>query len=362
MANQAGIVLAAGFSSRMGCLKAALPFAGRTVLERQIDALRMAGCEQVVVVSGYEEQAVALLAEKSEATVRHNIHYTQGMFTSVQTGVSALPDDADGFVILPVDCVRVSPRVIHQVIQAGMKTGAQAVMPCFRGEAGHPPWFPALWKDKIMNSEGPLDELIRFEAKEGLVRYEETDTPAILWDMDTPQDYDYMLAYESHLPFLVWEELLEEQELPERTRAHGRAVAQLAWEWASAINRRQAGNIDERLTYTGGLLHDMAKKHPNHEREGGRILRWHGYDRLAEIVEEHMGLLPGWDGETITEKELVYAADKMVRETTRVSVRERYRPAKEAYGHDPQILAKIEDGERKALEVVDKIKALMERR
>lgn len=386
----------------MGCLKAALPFAGRTVIKRQIDALQTAGCDQIIVVTGYEAKTVASLAEKhalqgqregpsyakaeagrrADAAVKLVYHadYAQGMFTSIQAGAAALEEDVSGFVVLPVDCVRVSPRVIHQVMQAGMEAEAQAlqagseagsqalqaeasagnqvILPCFNGETGHPPWFAASWKEKILQSEGPLDALICWAGEEGLVRRIETDSPAILWDMDTQADYEYMLAHESNLPFVIWEDLLREQELPERTAAHCRGVGRLAWEWAAAVNRRHPGRMDERLAYTGGLLHDMAKKHPDHEKEGARILRWHGYDRLAEIVEVHMGL-PGWDGVSITEKELVYAADKVVQETTRVSVQERYRPAKQMYENDPDILARIEAGERKASQVIEKVFQLM---
>ena len=112
------------------------------------------------------------------------------------------------------------------------------------------------------------------------------------------------------------------------------------------------------LAYAGGLMHDMARHLPKHEYEGAAILRARGYDQIADVVEAHMGL-PDWDGETITEKELVFVADKVIQETDHVGIKERYRAAKEKYADRSDVIAGIERNEKTALDIMAKIEELI---
>jgi molybdenum cofactor cytidylyltransferase len=47
------VLLAAGESTRMGQLKALLPWQGKTLLQHQVDTLIEARCREVVVVLGH---------------------------------------------------------------------------------------------------------------------------------------------------------------------------------------------------------------------------------------------------------------------------------------------------------------------
>jgi len=162
----------------------------------------------------------------------------------------------------------------------------------------------------------------------------------------------------SKVPENVWMELLKQQALPDRTVAHCISVGELAAQWAGEINLNNPEMIDEDVAYAGGLLHDMARHMPDHELEGAKILRGLGHDQIADVVEAHMQL-PDWDGKSITEKELVYAADKVIHETDHVGIKERYRIAKEKYGHDRDTISRLDRSEKKALEVMSEIEYLI---
>ena len=58
MLPYSGILTAAGYSSRMGSLKALLPWKGTTLIRHQVSALRDGGCREVVVVVGYRSQDI----------------------------------------------------------------------------------------------------------------------------------------------------------------------------------------------------------------------------------------------------------------------------------------------------------------
>ena len=93
MPKVSAIVLAAGFSSRMGEFKPLLPLAGTSTIGRVTVALRQAGVEDVIVVTGY--RASELLPELTRYRLRHTMNdsYAAGMYSSVQSGVQALAAD-----------------------------------------------------------------------------------------------------------------------------------------------------------------------------------------------------------------------------------------------------------------------------
>jgi 2-C-methyl-D-erythritol 4-phosphate cytidylyltransferase len=68
----AGIILAAGASSRMGRCKPLLRLAGMTVLERNIALLRDAGADEVLVVIGNHAEELQPLAKQCGARCVHN--------------------------------------------------------------------------------------------------------------------------------------------------------------------------------------------------------------------------------------------------------------------------------------------------
>ena len=65
----AAVVLAAGWSSRMGAFKPLLSLAGDTVVGRVIASLKAAGIDRVLVVAGHEAGRLAPVVEAHGATV-----------------------------------------------------------------------------------------------------------------------------------------------------------------------------------------------------------------------------------------------------------------------------------------------------
>jgi len=90
-AATAAIVLAAGFSSRMGAFKPLLPFGERTVVAHVVANLRAAGLQRIHVVTGFEAENLAPELNRLGVTRAHNPDFAKGMFSSVRAGVASLP-------------------------------------------------------------------------------------------------------------------------------------------------------------------------------------------------------------------------------------------------------------------------------
>ena len=110
------ILLAAGYSSRMGRLKSLLPIGGTTVIRRQAEVLDGL-TDRTIVVTGYRGDEVEAHLSGSRVTTVRNQAFAEGMFTSVKAGILALDQEVSAFLILPVDyrnsTTRALPSCIH---------------------------------------------------------------------------------------------------------------------------------------------------------------------------------------------------------------------------------------------------------
>jgi hypothetical protein len=179
-------------------------------------------------------------------------------------------------------------------------------------------------------------------------------------DMDTDTDVERIRDRVRYLEIPDAQEceaILEHMDgVNERGRVHARAVAEAAVKIARALGENGV-QLDERLVRAGALLHDMAKGHPDHERAGGELLASWGLPRLAAIVGAHRDIdLPGES--PITEREVVYLADKLIMCDRVVSVAERFGAKLERHGEDPEAAAAIRGRRANALRLAERIEAL----
>ena len=191
MSGACAILLAAGESSRMGQLKALLPWRGRTLLEHQFSALLDGGADSVIVVLGHRADDLRPLCEGREGvSCTLNPHYLQGKTTSIKAGLAALdPAGVGDILLLNVDQPR-SAEDVARILDVH-RSGASAItVPEYKGKGGHP----------IALSASLLPELLAIdEESQGIkavvrrrpeaVRRLPIDNPGILLDLNTPEDY-----------------------------------------------------------------------------------------------------------------------------------------------------------------------------
>lgn len=186
-------ILAAGFSSRMGKFKPLLPLGDKTVIERILTVSKAAGIEKIAVVTGYNREALLPVIRRYSAIEAFNDVFEQGMFSSVQKGVAALPADLDGFFVMPVDCPLVSEAVLQELMEHFEPD--RFAVPCYRGKKGHPLLVPVMYRDDILghNGTGGLKTITdRYFEKMKRIPVEHE---GVVMDMDTPQAYEEIKSY-----------------------------------------------------------------------------------------------------------------------------------------------------------------------
>jgi molybdenum cofactor cytidylyltransferase len=181
------VILAAGGSSRMGRPKALLPVAqgARTFVAAIAETARAGGSSGVVVVVGPPHDAEIRRRLPAGAASVPNPRPERGMLSSVQAGVSALPEGASAALIWPVDVPFVQPETVRAILDAAP---GRLLVPTHDGRGGHPLRVPrARFGELIaLDPEAGLKALLEARPAE-LVRLA-VDDPGVLVDIDTPED------------------------------------------------------------------------------------------------------------------------------------------------------------------------------
>jgi len=186
MRGIAGILLAAGSSSRFGSDKLLAPLADGTPMAiATARRLRSALGEVVAVVRRGDPVLSALLtAEGLRVVVCENAH--TGMGASLAAGVAA-SREARGWLIALADMPFIKDSTLHRVAQA-LDTGALLVAPFHAGRRGHPVGFHPSFRDELLVLSGDAG------AREILTRHStsltrlDVDDAGVVLDVDTPAD------------------------------------------------------------------------------------------------------------------------------------------------------------------------------
>ncbi len=191
----AGLILAAGESSRMGIDKAALTYRGRTFLELMVQTLREINLERIVVVLGHHAQEIQQQIKLEAAQVVVNPDYRSGQTTSLQAGLrSLLAVDLEAIILCLVDHPAVCAETVRRIVATSRQCGAPVVIPTYQGRRGHP----------VLIGRQVFRELLDLPAGMGansvlrgflpVTQFVEVDDEGVVIDVDDPESYQRLIC------------------------------------------------------------------------------------------------------------------------------------------------------------------------
>jgi molybdenum cofactor cytidylyltransferase len=177
-------VLAAGKSTRMGRQKMLMPWGDTTVLGKVVRTLQMADIAEITLVTNSD-----IAAQLSFEGIQILLNDNGEMLSSIQTGLQALNPSAESALICLGDQPQIEERSVKAVCDKFREGKSAIVVPSYQMRRGHP-WLVAkpLWHEILGLKEGQsMRGFLNAHAAE--IEYVPLDTPTILQDLDTPDDY-----------------------------------------------------------------------------------------------------------------------------------------------------------------------------
>jgi molybdenum cofactor cytidylyltransferase len=196
----AGLILAAGESSRMGRDKALLPLpplaAGQSVsratfLSGAIDSLS-SSTEFVLVVVGNNEAALAPVIYACGASLVVNPDPSRGQFSSLQVGLQeVLNHGRDAAIVTLVDRPPVSPATTQALRDcfAAADQNTWAVVPEFSGKHGHPILVGREMIEAFLQAPATSTTRDVEHKQKAHIQYFPVDDPLVALNINTPEEY-----------------------------------------------------------------------------------------------------------------------------------------------------------------------------
>lgn len=182
----AGVVLAAGTSSRLGANKLLLRLDSEPLVRRAARQAAEAGLSPVIVVLGHEAERVADALGGLAVETVINPAYRAGMHGSIQTGIERVPHDCAAAVVLLGDMPLVTAAMIEALVERFRRETQPLVLSLY-GEVQAPPTlyarslFPAL---ALAGAGGGREVVLAHRSEAAELRWPE----ALLADVDRPED------------------------------------------------------------------------------------------------------------------------------------------------------------------------------
>jgi molybdenum cofactor cytidylyltransferase len=198
MTTVAGIVLAAGGSTRMGRPKMLLPFGAGTILSSAVAPLLGGDVGDVVVVLGADAERVrreAALPDDPRLVFVVNDAWADGMAGSIRRGVEACAD-ADAVLVALGDQPTIPAALVRRVVDA-WNGESPLVVPHAGDRAGHPILFARALFPELLALSGDVGarEVVRRHWRQAV--FVDAEPPP---DVDTPADYERLQSGEPSSP------------------------------------------------------------------------------------------------------------------------------------------------------------------
>ena len=190
----AGIILAAGMSTRLGVPKQLLHVGGRFLLHWVLDAALASRLARVVLVLGHESSRIIetlgmfLLHPRLRVVV--NERYREGMAQSLRTGLLQVQEEFPSAMFLLGDQPLLDSATIDLLLKTFWESDKDICVPVHEKKRGNPTLFSRAFYDSILALEGDAGARAIIDAHPDRVLAVEMEDRLLFADIDTEEDLD----------------------------------------------------------------------------------------------------------------------------------------------------------------------------
>ncbi len=204
----AGVILAAGDSSRMGFPKQLAEYRGKTILETVVDTVT-SKFEEAVVVLGHENDTITEKLDFKDSTILINENWEEGIVSSIRTALFYLSEnkEIESAMIFMADQPSVNNKIIDKLIKTKKKED-EVVISKYRYKMNYPIIVPRFFWNKLElltydNLLGEDDSLFKNFDLVDFFGSSEYKSKVVNFNFLEPTDYD------EQKDFWEWENLIK---------------------------------------------------------------------------------------------------------------------------------------------------------
>ncbi|MCC6791671.1 MAG: nucleotidyltransferase family protein, partial [Thermomicrobiales bacterium] len=134
----AGVVLAAGSSTRLGVPKQLVRINETPILQLTLDVIRQTSLQPRLLVLGYRASEIEQCVGTAGFQVVSNPDFALGQSSSVRKAVEALSDDVDAAVFVLGDQPGIRASVVERLVAAFTESSAPIIQPRYAEGRGNP--------------------------------------------------------------------------------------------------------------------------------------------------------------------------------------------------------------------------------
>lgn len=193
--NIAGIIMASGFSRRMGQDKLLLKLSdGMPLVEKVIKAASESDLNEIILV--YREPKVEKIGKKYGIKTVYNQHAADGQSAAVKLGVEMAEKFADGYMFLAGDQPFINAQLINKLLCIFKNTTYPILVPLYDGIMGTPTVFTSGFRNELLKITG--DEGARSIIRNNPQEVKKVNIPESFRgiDIDTPEQLNFWFRHD----------------------------------------------------------------------------------------------------------------------------------------------------------------------
>jgi len=188
--NITNIILAAGQSKRMREMnKLLIKIDNQTMIEKIVDISLKSSANNTIVVLGYENDILQRILDNKKITTIVNKEYLKGQSSSLQLGISALPEDCDAALIMLGDMPNINSRLINQLIENyNPNDNKSIIIPTYKNKKGNPVLIDREFFPDILSIKGDKGAKDIIKVNKNYIKELPQKNSTIVEDIDTKDD------------------------------------------------------------------------------------------------------------------------------------------------------------------------------
>lgn len=189
------IILASGYSRRMGQNKLLLKYRGKSLIKHTIDTVLQGGFSEIILVAREEE--IIEIGNENALKVIKNENAGKGISESIKLGVMH-GKKTDGYMFFTADQPFLSIDTVNALTAEFKEYSEHIIVPRYEGKRGSPVIFPSCFKEDFLKLEGDIGGKVIINRNPDKVRFLGVEDSVELVDIDTNENYENILKLEGN--------------------------------------------------------------------------------------------------------------------------------------------------------------------